>query len=77
LREWRVVVVGDVIKLAGLLEEIKSFIESQERRKCVRVLKDIKHLAQEALEADNPEVVKSYLKAILKELERYGVVEQS
>jgi DNA-binding HxlR family transcriptional regulator len=77
LRRLRVVVVGDVIKLAGLLEEIKSFIESQERRKCVRVLKDIKHLAQEALEADNPEVVKSYLKAILKELERYGVVEQS
>ena len=68
--------VGDVIKLAGLLEELKSFLESQEKRKCVRVLKDIKHLAQEALEADNPEVVKSYLKAILKEIERYGVVEQ-
>jgi hypothetical protein len=70
-----VVVVGDIIKLAGMLEELKSFLESQEKRKCVRVLKDIKHLAQEALEADNPEVIKSYLKAILKEIERYGVVE--
>jgi DNA-binding HxlR family transcriptional regulator len=64
------------MKLAGMLEEIKSFIESQEKRKCVRILKDIKHLAEEALQNDNPEVVKSYLKAILKELERYGVVEQ-
>jgi DNA-binding HxlR family transcriptional regulator len=76
LKGWRVVVVGDIIKLAGLLEELKSFLESQEKRKCVRVLKDIKHLAEEALQNDNPEVVKSYLKAILKELERYGVVEQ-
>ena len=76
MREWRVVVVGDIIKLAGMLEEIKSFIESQEKRKCVRILKDIKHLAEEALQNDNPEVVKSYLKAIIKELERYGVVEQ-
>ncbi len=75
MRRWRVVVVGDVIKLAGLLEEIKSFLESQEKRKCVRVLKDIKHLAEEALQADNTEVVKSYLKAILKEIERYGVVD--
>jgi hypothetical protein len=75
LRRLRVVVVGDVIKLAGLLEELKSFLESQEKRRCVRVLKDIKHLAEEALQNDNPEVVKSYLKAILKELERYGVVE--
>jgi len=64
-----------LLRLAGLLDEIKEFIESQEKRRCVRVLKDIKHLAQEALEADNPEVIKSYLKAILKELERYGVVE--
>jgi hypothetical protein len=64
------------MKLASMLEELKSFIESQEKRKCVRMLKDIKHLAQEALETDNPEVVKSYLKAILKEIERYGVVEQ-
>jgi hypothetical protein len=72
----RVVVVGDVVRLAGLLEEIKSFIESQEKRKCVRILKDIKHLAEEALQNDNPDVVKSYLKAILKEIERYGVVEQ-
>jgi DNA-binding HxlR family transcriptional regulator len=63
------------MKLAGMLEEIKNFIESQEKRKCVRILKDIKHLAEEALQNDNPEVVKSYLKAILKELERYGVVE--
>jgi hypothetical protein len=76
LRGWRVVVVGDIIKLAGLLEELKSFLESQEKRKCVRILKDIKHLAEEALQNDNPEVVKSYLKAILKELERYGVVDQ-
>ena len=75
MRRWRVVVVGDIIKLAGMLEEIKSFIESQEKRKCVRILKDIKHLAEEALQNDNPEVVKSYLKAIIKELERYGVVE--
>ncbi len=75
MRKWRVVVVGDIIKLASLLEELKSFIESQEKRKCVRVLKDIKHLAHEALEADNIEVIKSYLKAILKEIERYGVVE--
>lgn len=67
--------VGDVIKLAGFLEELKSFMESQEKKKCMRVLKDIKHLAEEALQSDNPEVVKSYLKAILKELERYGVVE--
>jgi hypothetical protein len=66
--------VGDVIKLAGLLEELKEFVESREKRRCVRILKDIRHLAQEALEADDPEVVKSYLKAILKELERYGVV---
>jgi hypothetical protein len=71
-----VVVVGDIIKLASMLEELKSFLESQEKRRCVRVLKDIKYLAQEALEADNPEVIKSYLKAILKEIERYGVVEQ-
>jgi hypothetical protein len=70
-----VVVVGDIIKLAGLLEELKSFLESQEKRKCVRVLKDIKYLAEEALQADNPEVVKSYIKAVLKEIERYGVVE--
>jgi hypothetical protein len=76
LKGWRVVVVGDVMRLAGLLEELKSFLESQEKRKCMRVLKDIKHLAEEALQADNPEVVKSYIKAILKELERYGVVEQ-
>jgi hypothetical protein len=68
-------VVGDAIKLAGLLEEIKSFIESQEKRKCVRVLKDIKHLAEEALQADNPEIMKSYIRAVLKEIERYGVVE--
>jgi hypothetical protein len=64
------------MKLAGLLEELKDFIESREKKRCVRVLKDIKHLAQEALETDNPEVIKSYLKAILKEIERYGVVEQ-
>jgi hypothetical protein len=64
------------MKLASMLEELKSFLESQEKRKCVRVLKDIKHLAQEALEADNSEVIKSYLKAILKEIERYGVVEK-
>jgi hypothetical protein len=68
--------MGDIIKLAGLLEELKDFLESREKKRCMRVLKDIKHLAQEALEADNPEVVKSYLKAILKEIERYGVVEQ-
>ena len=76
MRRLRVVVVGDIIKLAGMLEEIKGFIESQEKRKCVRILKDIRHLAQEALQNDNPEVVKSYLKAIIKELERYGMVEQ-
>ena len=70
------VVVADVIKLASLLEELKSFMESHEKKKCMRVLKDIKHLAQEALEADNPEVIKSYLKAILKEIERYGVIDQ-
>jgi uncharacterized protein YwgA len=63
------------MKLAGMLEEIKNFIESQEKRKCVRVLKDIKHLAEEALQADNPEIMKSYIKAVLKEIERYGVVE--
>jgi len=73
LRRLRVVGLSDLMKLAGLLEELKSFIESQEKRKCVRILKDIKHLAEEALQADNPEVVKSYLKAILKEIERYGV----
>ena len=67
--------LSDLMKLAGLLEELKSFIESQEKRKCVRILKDIKHLAEEALQADNPEVVKSYIRAVLKELERYGVVE--
>jgi hypothetical protein len=76
LKGWRVVVVGDVVKLAGLLEELKSFLESQEKRKCVRVLKDIKHLAEEALQADNPEIMKSYIRAVLKEIERYGVVEQ-
>jgi len=70
-----VVELSDLMKLAGLLEELKSFIESQEKRKCVRILKDIKHLAEEALQADNPEVVKSYIRAVLKELERYGVVE--
>jgi DNA-binding HxlR family transcriptional regulator len=75
LRRLKVVGLSDLMKLAGLLEEIKNFIESQEKRKCVRILKDIKHLAEEALQADNPEVVKSYLKAVLKELERYGVVE--
>jgi hypothetical protein len=75
LKGWRVVVVGDIIKLAGLLEELKSFLESQEKKRCVRVLKDIKHLAEEALQNDNPDVVKSYIKAILKEIERYGVVE--
>ena len=73
MRRLRVVGLSDLMKLAGLLEELKSFIESQEKRKCVRILKDIKHLAEEALQADNPEVVKSYLKAILKEIERYGV----
>jgi hypothetical protein len=71
-----VVRLSDVIKLAGLLDELKSFIESQEKRKCVRILKDIKHLAEEALQNDNPEVIKSYLKAILKEIERYGVMER-
>ena len=67
--------MADVIKLASMLEELKNFLESHEKRKCMRVLKDIKHLAEEALQNDNPEVIKSYLKAILKELERYGVVE--
>ena len=68
--------LSDLMKLASLLEEIKSFLESHEKKKCMRVLKDIKHLAEEALQADNLEVVKSYLRAILKEIERYGVIEQ-
>ena len=68
--------LSDLMKLASLLEELKSFLESHEKKKCMRVIKDIRHLAQEALEADNPEVIKSYLKAILKEIERYGVIEQ-
>jgi hypothetical protein len=57
--------------LARALADIKEFIESHEKRKCKRVLEDIKHLAQEALEHEDPNIVKAYIKGILKEIERY------
>ena len=57
--------------LAKALIDIKEFIESHEKRKCKRVLEDIKHLASEALEHEDPNILKSYLKGILKEIERW------
>ena len=40
------------------------------------MLKDIKHLAEGASQNDDPEVVRSYLKAVLKGLDGHGAVEQ-
>jgi hypothetical protein len=57
--------------LARALADIKEFIESHEKRKCKRVLEDIKHLASEALEHEDPNILKSYIKGILKEIERW------